>query len=32
MLLEIAKKFIAKDQPGGEIREYLRLLNQTPQR
>jgi Tfp pilus assembly protein PilF len=30
MFLGIAKKYIAKSQPGGEIREYLNLIEMTP--
>ena len=30
MLLGIAKKYVAKSQPAGEPREYLRLIERTP--
>ena len=30
MFLGIAKKYIVKNQPCGEIREYLRLIERTP--
>jgi len=30
MLLGISKKYIVKGQPGGEVREYLKLIEMTP--
>ena len=30
MLLGIAKKYIAKSQPAGETKEYLKLIERTP--
>ena len=30
MLLGIAKKYIAKSQPAGDTKEYLKLIERTP--